>query len=67
MATEDKCPGCSEEMSSLDCIYQWDDPLIGFAFNLYACDNCGTLVKEMVWNNKGSSDCKAWDKIGGTP
>jgi uncharacterized Zn finger protein len=55
------CPNCGEE---LDVFFVWDDPDIGVAFNLLACEDCGTLVKDMVWDNAGRSVCKAGDQLG---
>lgn len=39
-------------------IDRYDNPDTGIAFNLYLCE-CGNLKKEMVWDNKGESICKA--------
>jgi hypothetical protein len=41
---------CDSRMSSAA---GHDDPKTGFAFNLYLCDYCGTIVRENVWDNKG--------------
>lgn len=39
-------------------VFVYDDPHTGYAFNLYACPYCGTIYKEMVWNNSGLSKCE---------
>jgi hypothetical protein len=45
---------CGVEM---EVVFIWDDPHVGYAFNLYACNDCGRLIKEQVWNNSGLSEC----------
>lgn len=39
-------------------VYCWDDPSIGYAYNLYACDGCGKITKKNVWNDKGTDTIK---------
>ena len=44
-----KCK-CGEEMIT---VAVYDDPDVGYAYNLHQCVYCGIVVKEDVWNNKG--------------
>lgn len=46
---------CSTHSTKMKFIYCWDDPDEGFAFNVFACDECGKLVKNDVWNNSGNT------------
>jgi NMD protein affecting ribosome stability and mRNA decay len=42
---------CGQKMQ---CLYVWDDAQeTDHAFNVYACDKCGRLLKDDVWNDKG--------------
>lgn len=34
-------------------IATWDNPELNYAFNLYACDHCGMIMKQNVWDNAG--------------
>jgi len=43
----------------MDLTRVWDSPDAGFAWNLFSCLYCGKIVKEMVWDNKGVSECAA--------
>ena len=45
-------------------IFIWDNPGVGVAYNLDVCENCGKLVKEMVWDKPGVSVCPAGEHIG---
>lgn len=45
------CSECKED--ALEFVTCWDNPDSGFAFNVYLCENCGTLLKEDVWKNAG--------------
>jgi hypothetical protein len=42
---------CGEDM---ECIATWDD-CNTWAYNLYACPDCGNICKENVWDNKGQT------------
>ncbi|MHA1795577.1 MAG: hypothetical protein ACTSUK_05660 [Promethearchaeota archaeon] len=45
-----KCK-CGKKMKY---IYGWDDAQeTDHAYNLYACEYCGLLLKEDVWNDRG--------------
>lgn len=35
-------------------IFVWDSPYIGYAYNLYGCEFCGSIFKQDVWANKGT-------------
>jgi len=43
-----KC--CNNKPKFIEC---FDNPNTGFAWNLYLCEECGSLFKEDVWENKG--------------
>lgn len=47
------CPTCKE--LSLEFINCYDNPDNGYAFNLYLCLDCGTVVKDDVWKNAGKT------------
>lgn len=46
-----KCKGCGEEIELLDV---WDDPNVGYAFNVFLCGCCGNLYKVNVWKDAGA-------------
>lgn len=50
-----QCKSCSNDMEFISC---WDKPeysdLLEYAFNLYICNECGTICKEDVWDNEGT-------------
>lgn len=46
----DKMKCCDEEPKFISC---YDNPSTDYAYNLFMCDNCGSLFKEDVWKNKG--------------
>lgn len=50
-----KCVKCEEELEGIYCFDTGGGDYLGkdIAYNLYACNNCGTLLKEDVWENKG--------------
>lgn len=49
---EDQCPVCGH---SLKFIWCGDNPNMGWATNLYACENCGAIEQQRIWKNKGST------------
>ncbi len=51
---------CKCKWKSLTC---FDDPGTGIAFNIRFCEICGSLKKEMVWDNPGDSFCKAEEHL----
>lgn len=50
MGVSMKCLSCQEDMNFSAC---FDNPALGYAYNLYHCKYCGSICKEDVWNNKG--------------
>ena len=44
-----KCK-CGEDM---DFVAAYDNPDVGYAYNLSQCMICGVVIKEDVWDNKG--------------
>lgn len=46
-----KCLSCGN--LEMRCVFPWDDAQrTDIAFNVYACDTCGTLAKESVWHKR---------------
>lgn len=46
-----KCRYCDHTMVIADV---WDDDLdLGYAYNLFLCNRCGSICKEDVWKGKG--------------
>ena len=45
-----KCKFCTSDMNFIYCT---DNPDKGYAYNVYACISCDTLLKEDVWDKAG--------------
>lgn len=46
---------CSVQRPEMKLVYVWADPNEGFAFNVFACNECGRLTKNNIWNNAGNT------------
>ena len=44
------CKFCKKEMNFVS---RWDDPNIGYCYNLQECVECGAIAKRDVWKNAG--------------
>jgi len=47
---------CCNESLALVSVY--DAPESGYAYNLFVCQSCGTIIKEDVWSNSGTLTVK---------
>lgn len=46
-----ECPVCGRK--DLNNVAVWDDPNRGYAYNLFSCFDCGSVIKQDVWENAG--------------
>jgi len=54
---------CTECNSQTTGIAVYDNPNNGYAYNVYQCDGCGTIIKENVWKDKGYTIITLDDKV----
>ena len=53
---------CKDCKSKMKLVLVWDDAqMTDHAFNLFACEKCGLLCKEDVWEDEG----KRWIALTG--